>query len=512
MKISDLPPELLDSIVLCIPIPFDLLSLARACKAFHAIIVPDHLNSRVVRCDVRGVTVWLALTQQPAVAARISTLELIDDNLAGGNRIPAALSPHLGYDSLKRAQASEIADEFGAQALADAIRMMSGVTRMCWIGNTHLRAYRLAPGNGVKSVCAPIFASLTQNCPQLRDIEIIARDLPHSIHLVDAPLWKFSNLKRVSVTVSRFTEVSTAICKHFPAMFDMLDRCPELQDLRLAFARKRRGMIDLSECFKDRFWPRLNVLILEGDLHSSLPAITDFLERHPSLKILSLSEMDVPASSFPATMPYVRWLSMRSTTWTSFDLATKFPRLEYAATASPSAMLQVEQEVSGMPEVLSTVPTLRGVTILANAPGLLKKLAEAVPRLERLTLASAPWNPHRRKARVTRIPDAECLATLASFKLLTHLDTAVALRADQRGPYLGDALERLLRSLADVLPHLLYVGVDIIQLETREGAPRHAWYLIARGPHGDFAGAEEMRDLRRVRFHDWDDVFRNISA
>jgi len=164
---------------------------------------------------------------------------------------------------------------------------------------------------------------------------------------------------------------------------------------------------------------------------------------------------------------------------------------------------------------LQTFPMLRGTTILIKTQGLLQELAQALPHLERLTLAAAPWNPRRNTARQNLVPSPECLVILASFEALTHLDSAASLAIDPESPLTSPApsaepLRSLLSSLAVVLPRLRYAGVDLVRSQAH-GLPRHAWYKIARDDLGRFAGSTEMRDLRDVRFHDWEDVFRQMG-
>ncbi|KIJ28214.1 hypothetical protein M422DRAFT_99000, partial [Sphaerobolus stellatus SS14] len=68
------PPEILDNIAAHINLPQDLLSLAVTARAFHAIVVPNHLQFRDIRCDPRRVNLWRSLAQKPAYAARIRRL------------------------------------------------------------------------------------------------------------------------------------------------------------------------------------------------------------------------------------------------------------------------------------------------------------------------------------------------------------------------------------------------------------------------------------------------------
>ncbi|KAJ7117018.1 hypothetical protein C8R44DRAFT_983326 [Mycena epipterygia] len=81
MSLSLQPTELLDVIAPLIPSPSDLLSLAFASKTLHTIIVPEHLEFREICCDARRASLWNALTNQPILAARILSLELMSEHV-----------------------------------------------------------------------------------------------------------------------------------------------------------------------------------------------------------------------------------------------------------------------------------------------------------------------------------------------------------------------------------------------------------------------------------------------
>ncbi|KAJ7431609.1 hypothetical protein FB451DRAFT_1421405 [Mycena latifolia] len=76
MALSLQPPELLDAIVSFIPLPKDLLSLALVSKTLHAIVIPQHLEFRVVRCDARRPLLWNAFTEHPGLSGRIRCLDI----------------------------------------------------------------------------------------------------------------------------------------------------------------------------------------------------------------------------------------------------------------------------------------------------------------------------------------------------------------------------------------------------------------------------------------------------
>ncbi|KAJ7117036.1 hypothetical protein C8R44DRAFT_983334, partial [Mycena epipterygia] len=58
-------------------------------------------------------------------------------------------------------------------------------------------------------------------------------------------------------------------------------------------------------------------------------------------------------------------------------------------------------------------------------------------------------------------------------------------------------------------PKLQYVGVDVIHPDAFR--PVFTWFSILRDAQGAYVGRRQTRDLRRVRYHDWDDVFRVVE-
>ncbi|KAJ7131064.1 hypothetical protein C8R44DRAFT_731331 [Mycena epipterygia] len=130
-----------------------------------------------------------------------------------------------------------------------------------------------------------------------------------------------------------------------------------------------------------------------------------------------------------------------------------------------------------------------------------------------------------RKTHVARIPSSynsstneifvqpapECLAALTSFAHLTHLDTSATIQyiADADDADRGPTHDSLLRALT-VAPRLQYVGVDVIHHGVFR--PVLTSFSIVRDAHGQYARRRDTRDLRRVRYHDWDGVFRVVGS
>ncbi|KAJ7451981.1 hypothetical protein FB451DRAFT_1566034 [Mycena latifolia] len=484
---ADNPDELLDHILSFVPETHDLVpgSDVQAPARHHH---PRPPQFRVVQCDPRRVALWQALTENKTKAASIVTLELLDESPLSPSSSTVLVPRPLAHAGCRIKCLSHDADAaFSSnctEALATTLSRMCGLTRLC-VGGDFFGTHPIEP----------IFSSVLENCPNLRELEITYHDedAPR-FDTISAPLWEFRNLRRVSVTVTRSFEVTVPAYTHFRCMLNMLSKCRHLQDLRLAFAQN--VAFDVSHFLQKVWWPNLKRLILEGDLRFAWDsAWRQFLYRHSGLEVLSIAGI-TSINPLPL-MPNFRWLSTPVLQRTICNAATQFPRLESIVTA----------------DACQSDTTLRSTTLWLPTFALLEELSRTLPHLERLTLAGAPWNPHRTSRHTkTLIPSPECIGVLAKFKCLTHLDSAAALVLGP-DPELHDAtLRSLLEALAQALPQLRYVGIDVLKGDpSGRSRPANTWYVLTRDLLGSLVAWRETRALREARFHDWEDVFRHIG-
>jgi hypothetical protein len=323
-------------------------------------------------------------------------------------------------------------------------------------------------------------------------------------------------LTRVSITTEHPTNTKAPSNSNYLAkLFNMLDQCPQLQDLRIA--RQIRGaMLDVSGFLANMSWPRLRCLILSGCFTFSAPkTVTAFFGRHPQLEILSLPEsVDLP------TLPYLRYVSTPSfSNGTSMATAAQLPCLEFLSMI-PS--FGTETDTNAIIGNFVTFPSLRGTTLALLTVHALEALSRAVLQLERLAFQTSPWNtdvwratktslvrllpmPNRISADRPTPPfqtSPECIALLTTFAHLKHLDSRAVINDEDAD---ADAtLDMFLCALA-VVPQLTCVGVDWKYPTCH--FPCLRWFSIVRDTQGVYAGCKEVRRLRCVKFRDWEDVF-----
>ncbi|KIJ53002.1 hypothetical protein M422DRAFT_99625, partial [Sphaerobolus stellatus SS14] len=72
--ILELPIELLEHAIENIDKPSDLQALALSFKSFSILIIPDHLDYRIIRCAPGDTIVWQHLIDHPHLARRVRNL------------------------------------------------------------------------------------------------------------------------------------------------------------------------------------------------------------------------------------------------------------------------------------------------------------------------------------------------------------------------------------------------------------------------------------------------------
>ncbi|KZV62387.1 hypothetical protein PENSPDRAFT_539851, partial [Peniophora sp. CONT] len=73
-----LPPELLNSVVDAIPERHDLLSLSLVCSTLRDVIIPGHLQYRVLVASEEETGLWACLAVRGHLARNVRNLEIFD--------------------------------------------------------------------------------------------------------------------------------------------------------------------------------------------------------------------------------------------------------------------------------------------------------------------------------------------------------------------------------------------------------------------------------------------------
>jgi hypothetical protein len=158
---SSLATELLDHICSFIHSPRDLLSLALCERRLSAIIIPSHIQFRILVCRLQHQALFAGLLAHPALSSRFVSLELI--GYSEDYVWPASL-PHLAYlesewPLMRKGDERRVLDEV-TQRLVPAVRCLVGlVSFRCNLHNT--------------GMADRIFTALQDSCPSLSTVELV---------------------------------------------------------------------------------------------------------------------------------------------------------------------------------------------------------------------------------------------------------------------------------------------------------------------------------------------------
>ena len=109
-SLHTLPPELLNAVVDAIPERRDLLSLALVCSTLRDIIIPGHIQYRVVVASEAEVGLWACLAVRGHLARNVRSLEIFAFFMLTGI-FSTMLIPETKHQSLE-VPSNESQDEF----------------------------------------------------------------------------------------------------------------------------------------------------------------------------------------------------------------------------------------------------------------------------------------------------------------------------------------------------------------------------------------------------------------
>jgi hypothetical protein len=210
-SLTDQPSDILDHICAFVASPRDILSFALTSKQIYYQAIPDHIEFRHLRCDLRRISLWKKLSELPAVASRFLSLEVIvEDGTNYGHPIFPIHSQLLvdrdetedvlfdwspeyyGSDSdsddrewrKQEQEARKVVLAKCMQAFVTALQSMSGLTRFHWL------VAQQQPSSAV-------FAVL-QKCPALKDVDMFPQDLWGSHEILNPDIY---GVRRLSLKV-----------------------------------------------------------------------------------------------------------------------------------------------------------------------------------------------------------------------------------------------------------------------------------------------------------------------
>lgn len=149
--LADEPSEILEHIIYYIDRPRDLLHLALAAKTMRDLIIPTHLEFRVIRSNLDRPRLWDILAAFPIVSSRISVLEIVrrSDDEDRDVIVPKRFMEELA--------AAEAEMRNPRNAFPKALGFMTGLTSFHWSSS---------------SCPIDVLSILKMSCPNILDVEV----------------------------------------------------------------------------------------------------------------------------------------------------------------------------------------------------------------------------------------------------------------------------------------------------------------------------------------------------
>ncbi|GJJ12818.1 hypothetical protein Clacol_007063 [Clathrus columnatus] len=188
----------------------DLLSLALTCHIFKELIIPDHLEFRHIRCDIRRNDVWKSLSSRPRPTRCILTLDLIHEP-GEGVRLPRSL----GWDKPDQTLHMTVpVTSENMKFFKDALSHMACLKVFSW------KQYKASFPETID--VSRVLTNTTHCLEALRVDFRYMSSLNDRTQFENLSVWNLTNLKKV------------AIRHPGPAAVEMIVHlCPDIEDLYL---------------------------------------------------------------------------------------------------------------------------------------------------------------------------------------------------------------------------------------------------------------------------------------
>lgn len=185
------PVEILDRIFSFIEKPSDLLHIGLTAKQYRDVVIPHHIEYRIIRSDCRRVELWEQLAKYPGIASKFVTLEIIEER--EGHR--SIDGPVIFPRSLLAGVSVREVEDWDFEGQEDGLRLLAGaVKHMSQLVRFFFSDARLASNE--------VFAAVKDSCKHLTDAEVLAfHDCPDDgaidpvyFDFVKSPVSSFSSV------------------------------------------------------------------------------------------------------------------------------------------------------------------------------------------------------------------------------------------------------------------------------------------------------------------------------
>ncbi|KAI0066273.1 hypothetical protein BV25DRAFT_1821207 [Artomyces pyxidatus] len=281
-----LPPELLDLIASFVDSHRDLLAFACACRAFKRLLIPWHLDYRLVRCHIDRQCAWSHLVERPDLARNVRGVQVYDFRSSMQplpDRVPPAVSRTVvDGEAVKTAMSTP--DKL--LGITHALRSMDNLQDFRWSTGWSY----VCPNEIEKQLFAEfeLWAAVSQKST-LRRLEVLdlwngwrpptgfASEFTYDSDTY--PLWSISNLSVVRLSNVRFLQQQGCILR----FCEVLRRSPTLESLSLNVIDRS---FDLLILLRHCQFSNLRQLCVEVGSRSAsaMEAFARLLEHTPTLE------------------------------------------------------------------------------------------------------------------------------------------------------------------------------------------------------------------------------------
>ncbi|EAU87958.2 hypothetical protein CC1G_01605 [Coprinopsis cinerea okayama7 len=285
MPLDALPYDVKELILSALGSPKDLLRLALTSKSWKSLVIPHHIEYRLLRLDDHRPEVWKHLAEKRLLASRIRTVVLGPDYrlLPGVGQSQSSLYPRTLL-STPTSEAAQIKDvqvvrEDVLQALRNMTSLVSFSLHLEYDPECPLQPLPGDPFAG-KEIVQALKESKSLRKVSISDLgnKIFSCGLKHheaEVGLEDV-LWAFRDLEELSTTIP------------FPKLTAAVKAVQPMSNLRRLCIRP--GTYHLSSDFLSYTFPHLHTFDLNvfpfGEPEVWDQPVIEFLSRHPTIEVL----------------------------------------------------------------------------------------------------------------------------------------------------------------------------------------------------------------------------------
>ncbi|PPR01821.1 hypothetical protein CVT24_001685 [Panaeolus cyanescens] len=261
-----LSTELKDKIISFIDSPVDLLQLALCSRLWCSLIIPDHINYRIIHTRLDNPSLWKELSERKALANNVRVMRIAEESGVVDTLHSSAMVQ-------RPAISSEVDD-----IIVDVIRSLSLVKTFMWYHPSDARGYDNS-SNVIEAL---------KYCYSLEHLALAS--VPTSLDL-SSSIWEIKNLTRLSLDGAVWIRLPEELESKFVSMLNGLKA---LQQLCISCRAPRRVFAELD-------FPSLERIVISEVLRYASPgghqmetdrAIVDFLQRHATITDLVWYPMD----------------------------------------------------------------------------------------------------------------------------------------------------------------------------------------------------------------------------